>query len=265
LFYLRLLDECCRLNDAIFSAYSLVPNHIHLLIRRGRVSLARTMQRLQGNYAAYFNRRHRRTGHLFEGRYHAFLVTDEIHLHALVRYIHQNLPKDGMVKENENILWSSHALYFGKKNSPWTRWRTTPGYEGKSGAKAYRQLMGYSDEAIVPPMTPERPWAYGTEGMWRKFERRKSGREADKRGERRGKETIEKIVYKISRKNRVSMELLRSAARARSVSRIRNEAVLACLSKGHGPSDTSRFFRRRPSSIGSIIRRYGDPRKKISV
>jgi REP element-mobilizing transposase RayT len=152
--YLRLLDETALLSGAIFSAYSLVPNHIHLLVYRGHRSLAGLMQRLQGNYACYFNRRHRRTGHLFERRYKAFLVTDESYLNTLVRYIHGNLPKAGLEKENNDHLWSSHRYYMGKTDHAWKRWRPAPGFEGLRGIRAYRELMAESSPVELPPITP---------------------------------------------------------------------------------------------------------------
>jgi putative transposase len=65
-------------------------NHLHLVLERGPVALSRIMRTLQSSYAQKFNRRHRRVGHLFQGRYKAFLVQHETHLLALVRYVHMN-------------------------------------------------------------------------------------------------------------------------------------------------------------------------------
>lgn len=261
LFYLRLLDETARLYGATYSAYSLVPNHVHLLIRRGRVSLAKTIQRLHGNYASYFNHRHRRQGHLFQGRYHACLVTDQRYLDTLIRYIHINLPKDGMIRENDDILWSSHSLYGGRK-SPWNRWRPAPGFDDRSGVKAYQELMSSLKEAPLPPITPEHPQAYGTARSWRAFERRKKGRGGQYRTEKRRRVAIEDIVKKISKRWHVSVQLLKSSSRARPISRVRNMAVMACLGEGHGPSEISRYFVRHPTSIITVCRRYGDPRRE---
>ena len=255
-----MLDETAFLTGAIFGAYSLVPNHIHLLIQRGFRPLASLMQRLQGDYARYFNRKHRRTGHVFERRYKAFLVTDESYLDALVLYIHSNLPKAGLAKENGYRLWSSHSFYMRSTARTWRQWRRAPGFEGAERSRAYRELLPEMPDAKPPPMTPGEPFAYGDEGSWKGIDRRKSGREKDKRIERRTIFPIEKIVDDVSRRRHVSVDLLRSRHRRRTISRVRHEAVLKCLAEGHGPTDISRFFSIHPTSIFTVIRRYGDPR-----
>ncbi|MBI4179992.1 transposase [bacterium] len=262
IFYLRLLDQVTRLSGASFSAYSLVPNHVHLLIYRGRMSLASMIQRLHGNYAAHFNKHHHRKGHLFEGRYHAYLVTDDRYLAALIRYIHRNLPEAGLSKENRNWLWSSHRLYMNQKQKPWTQWRPAPGYEGIHGTRAYRELMGDIAETELPPVVPERPWAYGTSGSWKEYERRKRGRSGRKRLEQRGITSLDQIIRKIARRRNISIKLLKSTRRFRFITRVRSEAILECLAVGHGITDISRYFKICPSSVVTVVKRYGDPRQE---
>jgi REP-associated tyrosine transposase len=92
-------------------AYCLMPNHVHLAIRRGRVPLSRIMLALHGAYSQDFNRRHGRVGHLFQGRYKAFLVEADAYLACLVRYIHMNPVKARIVSRPENYDWSSDRAY----------------------------------------------------------------------------------------------------------------------------------------------------------
>jgi len=219
------------------------------------------MQRVQGDYARYFNRRHRRTGHLFERRYKAYLVTDERYLAALVRYIHANLPSAGLEKENNDPLWSSHTFYMGKTERAWSRWRPAPGFESSRGIRAYRELMGASSKAELPPVTPEKPYAYGEEGAWKGIDRRKEGRARKIGVECREINPIKRIVAQVSRKRRVSVDLIRSRHRRRSICRVRHEAILKCLAEGYGPSDIGRYFHIRPTSVFTVMHRYGDPRK----
>lgn len=259
--YLKLLDETAGLTRAVFSAYSLVPNHIHLLIRRCEKSLAGMMQRLHGNYARHFNRKHHRTGHVFERRYKAFLVTDEAYLNSLVVYIHGNLPKAGLKKENAYPLWSSHGFFLGRTECMWKNWRRAPGFEGRGGVRAYRELSADFEAAELPPLTPDHPYAYGEEGSWRGINRRKEGRDKRKRTERRAIQPIEKIVESVARRRCVMIDLMRSRHRRRSITRVRHEAVLKCLAEGHGPTAIGRYFSIDPTSVFTVIRRYGDPRK----
>ena len=71
-------------------AWTLIPNHFHLLLQTGTVPIATVMERLLTGHAGYFNRRHNRQGHLFQNRYKSILCQRERYLWGLVRYIHLN-------------------------------------------------------------------------------------------------------------------------------------------------------------------------------
>jgi REP-associated tyrosine transposase len=81
-------------------AYCLMDNHVHLAIRTGDEPLSRTMAGLQSSFSQWFNRNHRRPGHLFQRRYKAFLVQKDRYLLALVRYIHENPVEAGVAEEH---------------------------------------------------------------------------------------------------------------------------------------------------------------------
>ena len=74
----------------IVYAWALLPNHAHVLLRTGGRALARSMRALLTGYAGAFNRRHKRSGHLFQNRYKSIVVEEEPYLFELVRYIHLN-------------------------------------------------------------------------------------------------------------------------------------------------------------------------------
>jgi putative transposase len=71
-------------------AFAFLSNHVHLLLRTGIVPVARIMSRLLTGYAVSFNKRHKRSGHLFQNRYKSILCEEEPYLLELVRYIHLN-------------------------------------------------------------------------------------------------------------------------------------------------------------------------------
>jgi len=94
-------------------AYCLMTNHIHLLIERRVDDIGRIMQRLLTGYAQYYNRRYRRVGHVFQGRHKAILCQSGPYLAELVRYIHLNPVRAGMVELPELYPYSSHREYVG--------------------------------------------------------------------------------------------------------------------------------------------------------
>jgi REP element-mobilizing transposase RayT len=83
----------------IVHAYCLMGNHYHLLIETPRANLSPGMQRINGRYTQFFNRRHRRTGHVLQGRYKAIHVEKEAHLLDLCRYVVLNPVRARLVQE----------------------------------------------------------------------------------------------------------------------------------------------------------------------
>lgn len=109
--YLRLLGESAASHDLQIHAYVLMGNHVHLLVSSdepGKVSLA--MRQLGQAYVTGFNRRHRRTGTLWEGRFKSCLVDSDCYLLTAYRYIELNPVRAAMVEKPEHHHWSSvHA------------------------------------------------------------------------------------------------------------------------------------------------------------
>lgn len=125
-------------------AFCLMSNHLHLAIQVGATPLARIMQNLGFRYTQYFNRRHQKTGHLFQGRYKALLVEADSYLLELVRYIHLNPVRAGMVERAEGYPWSGHNAYLGLEDIPWltTDWVFAQWAPTKEAArKRYQQFV----------------------------------------------------------------------------------------------------------------------------
>ena len=107
-FYHDLLSELVAFERLSVHAYALMSNHVHLMVStNGAGDLARSMRLLNQRYVAGFNRRHRRTGTLWESRYRSCLVDTEHYLLALYRYIELNPVRAAMVDAPENYPWSS--------------------------------------------------------------------------------------------------------------------------------------------------------------
>lgn len=112
--YLKLLGEHLEGRRIVLYSYCLMPNHVHLLVEQaGSYPVSGYMHRLQGAYATFFNHKHSRVGHLFQGRYKAILVDRNAYLLEMVRYIHLNPLRAGM-EDHERYPWSSHRQMLGK-------------------------------------------------------------------------------------------------------------------------------------------------------
>ncbi|MBI2972922.1 MAG: transposase [Armatimonadetes bacterium] len=110
LFVSLLADIAERWQVRIF-AYCCMGNHFHLLLQTPRGNLSRVMRHLDGVYTQRFNRGHQRDGPLFRGRYKSILVEAETYLLQVVRYIHLNPVKAGLVDDPADYPWGSHRLY----------------------------------------------------------------------------------------------------------------------------------------------------------
>ena len=102
-------------------AWVLIPNHFHLLLRTGPTSLSTVMRRLMTGHAVTFNIRHRRSGHLFQNRYKSVICEEDAYLLELIRYIHLNPLRAGLVnelKELDRYPWTGHSAVLGRRKNP---------------------------------------------------------------------------------------------------------------------------------------------------
>lgn len=145
LLFLALLAAAVKRFNWIVHVYTLMSNHFHLVIETPEKTLSRGMQWLNGQYALRFNKRHKRVGHLFQGRFHGRLVQKESHLLELTRYVVLNPVRAGMVARPEEYRWSSYRATVGLEAPP--EWLTIDwvlrqfGSEPKAAAARYAEFV----------------------------------------------------------------------------------------------------------------------------
>jgi REP element-mobilizing transposase RayT len=136
-------DGVDRFGHSLY-AFCLMDNHIHLALRTGEAHLSRIMQNLMFRYTRHSNRRLRRVGHLFQGRFRSVVVEDGRYLMELVRYIHLNPVRAHLVKDPADWAWSAHRAYLGKEqlaflDSDWVLRQFAP--EPKPARRAYERFV----------------------------------------------------------------------------------------------------------------------------
>ena len=103
-------------------AWALMPNHYHLVLRPMDQDAGMLMRRLNGAYARYFNRRNKRQGYLFQDRYKSLATRDFSYFRELVRYVHLNPLRSGLVKNLDALAryqWTGHGAVMGGTDRPW--------------------------------------------------------------------------------------------------------------------------------------------------
>ncbi len=116
--FLSYLQSANQRYEALIHVFCLMDNHYHILMETPLGNLPQIMMHINGAYTTYFNVKHQRSGHLFQGRYKAILVDKDEYAKELSRYIHLNPVRAGMVDRPEEYLWSSYQYYIGCKKPP---------------------------------------------------------------------------------------------------------------------------------------------------
>ena len=152
-------------SDARLHAYCWMTNHLHLLVQVDREPLARPMRSIASEFSRAMHKKLDTTGHFFENRYHASLVDTESYFLELVRYIHLNPVRAGIVARPGQYPWSSHHAYVGSRQESWL---TTEfvlrmfGSDDVSAVLAYARFLDCADAAEWEPgitTTPASPRA----------------------------------------------------------------------------------------------------------
>ncbi|HAH32917.1 MAG TPA: transposase [Elusimicrobia bacterium] len=109
--YLDLLCGAVSAYKLKIYAYVLMSNHVHLFLKTLLPNISEAMYRINLDYTVYFNHKHGKTGHLFETRFKGKIVQEDRYFLSLLRYIHLNPVKAGIVSSPEKYEWSSHRGY----------------------------------------------------------------------------------------------------------------------------------------------------------
>ena len=143
--FLERLRSACEIFSVRVHAYVLMTNHFHLIVETPKANLSEFMRQFNISYTGYYNRRHRRIGHLYQGRFKAIVVDKDSYLLELSRYVHLNpirikskrqRPETERIREIIQYQWSSLLGYVDtKRKDSWITYETVLGYLGGSRQK----------------------------------------------------------------------------------------------------------------------------------
>ena len=114
--FLHILEKYQKTGDYLVFAYCLMTNHVHLLIKEEKAELGTIMKRIGTSFVYWYNRKYERCGNLFQDRFRSETVEDEQYFLTVLRYIHQNPVKAGLVQEPASYKWNSYREYLGELN-----------------------------------------------------------------------------------------------------------------------------------------------------
>lgn len=156
--FLNRLGRLVQETETKIYAWALLPNHAHFLLRSGAKGLSTFMRRLLTGYAQEYNRRHQRNGHLFQNRYKSIVCQEEIYFQQLVRYIHLNPLRAGLVqdfKQLEDYKWTGHGVLMGKRECLWQDSKYVLSWFANSLRKGRKIYQAYVVEGIKQGRRPD--------------------------------------------------------------------------------------------------------------
>jgi REP element-mobilizing transposase RayT len=283
--FLERLGQTVSEGKCTIYAWVLMDNHVHILFKSGKDGISAVMRKLLTWYAQYFNRKHRRTGHLFENRYKSILCDEDNYLLALIRYIHLNPIRAKIVTTIEQLnrySWSGHRTLIGKAKHPWMDVDHALSEFGTTRRKAVNEYLRFMQEGLSQGRLPELTGGglIRSKGGWSQvLSARRSGRKEEfderilgngdfvnailKEAEekttrqlklRRSGKTIDKIIEEECKKERISVSELKGGGRRRKVSTLRATIAKRGLDElGLSMAEIARHVGVTTSSIAKMI------------
>lgn len=150
--FLRRLGAIIKESETLCYAWALIPNHFHLLLKTGNVPLASVMRRLLSGYAGSFNHRYDRSGHLFQNRYKSILCQEDVYLRELVRYIHLNPLRAGIVgnlEELDRYRYCGHSGLMGNYQDEWQETRSVLKLFGDPFSSARMNYRAFVEDGMA--------------------------------------------------------------------------------------------------------------------
>lgn len=154
--FVQLLSQTVKEQGLVLHAWVLMDNHYHLMVETPNANLAKSLRQLNGIYTQWFNRKHHRVGHLFQGRYKAILVGKDTHLKSLCRYVVLNPVRAKMVKNPKEYHWSSYRSTAGFE--PVADWLETDWLLGQFQKRRKEAREAYRKNVLEGMGAKENPW-----------------------------------------------------------------------------------------------------------
>ncbi|MEE8403508.1 MAG: transposase [Candidatus Hydrothermarchaeaceae archaeon] len=147
--FLGILSDYHSRYGILIHGYVLMDNHYHLILETPQGNLLKIMHGINSGYTGYFNRTHRRSGHLFQGRYRGILVDKDAYLLQLSSYVHLNPVRARMVEKPELYEWSSYSGYIGKsRGENWVEYSWVLSQFGRTKRLAKRGYRDHTEDAM---------------------------------------------------------------------------------------------------------------------
>lgn len=258
--YLLLQEGLERYGHRIHG-FCCMTNHIHLAIQVADEPLSKIMQNLSFRYTRWINKKQERTGHLFQGRYKAILVDQNSYLLELIRYIHLNPVRAGLVKDPADYPWSGHLAYLGVESIPWLHTDWILGQFAKRVSTCQSRYATFVQEGVREGHRSD--FHHGGEDSRVLADDRFLERVTGKKAPSIPKITLNEIVACVLKDYEVKVDEVRSASRNRQLSEIRVLiGWIAIQLKAASVKEVADYFQRDASTFSRHVAIVESKREK---
>jgi len=273
--------------DTSIYAWALMTNHAHILLRSSDIGLPTFMRRFLSGYAVSYNRRHNRYGHLFQNRYKSIVCEEDPYFKELVRYIHLNPLRAGIVKEMaalDRYKWCGHSVIMNRHKNEWQEREYVLQWFGKREGEAKKSYRAFVKKGIDIGKRPDLTGGglIRSMGSWSVVKAmRKLGVKEEGDGRILGSaefvsevigQAEEKVKYQLPdedlqkcikeeieqhcKKEKITPAMLRSGSRRNPLPKIRKTIALKLVNKyGVSLAETARQLGISTSGVGQIMKR----------
>ncbi|MCF8052720.1 MAG: transposase [Desulfobacterales bacterium] len=268
-------------------AWALMTNHAHILLRSGSFGLSTFMRRLLTGYAVNFNLRHRRHGHLFQNRYKSIVCEEDPYFKELVRYIHLNPLRAGLV-QSLSILdryeWCGHAAVVGQREHSWQDTDYVLEFFADRKTAARERYRKFVEKGVAEGRKPELVGGglIRSMGGWSVVKSLRRGERTEKGDERilgssefvlqllceaepdicyqlprkKQEDVADNLIEKACRENGIDPAALTAGSRSRKLSALRHELADGLVNElGLSMAEAARRLGVTTSAISNVLRR----------
>lgn len=253
-----LLQEGCEKHGLTIHGFCLMTNHIHLILLPKSESFQAGIHAFAFRYAQYFNRRHKRRGCLFQGRYKSIVVEDGEYLKRLIRYVHLNPLEAGIAKRPQDFIWSSYRGYLEQDFYVWLETDCILRRFGATREFAIQQLVEFTHRKIDGSSDLEliskafRKGAFGCEEFCIEMNDGQKSFENIATTDL----TLEDVLARVCQEFQVTLEELQSSSKERKVIEARSAlAVISRKIKKWSLEDLARLLNKNSGTISRLASR----------